>query len=220
MSSIIFIHCPKTAGCSISSAIGGCHAENKNPSVKDGHFALSRYAKELDESFVFAVARNPWDRLVSCYNYSNSRLEKDPKAYWLQKHDTFFDFVLYISQIDERFGLGGEKAFENEPHKLKKSLEKCHLRNITDCVSLDGIVRANFICEFSTLDEDWSVLSEKLGFPAALKRINCSSKNKDYRKFYTDKLAEIVARLYEKDISYFGYSFDNISKCDFKRFTH
>lgn len=208
---IVFVHCPKTAGCAVSRAIGGCHSPSRNPLVRDGHLSILRYAGDLDDTFVFTVARNPWDRLVSCYRFASARTEGNPKAYWLQRHSCFRDFVMYIMQINEEFGLGGEKAFADEPEKLKRSLEKCHLRNIVDCISLDGGVRADFVCNFGSLEEDWRVVSEFIGIDASLDVVNAAPSRTDYRDFYDDELAEIVGKIYSCDIEYFGYRFDNSS---------
>lgn len=192
-------------------AIGGCHASEKNPLVRDGHLSLSRYRNDIEGSFIFTVARNPWDRLVSCYNYAMQRSagSSDPKAYWLQRHDSFSDFVFYLEEIESEFGLGGEKAFKDDPDKLIRSLQRCHLRNVVDCVSLEGRVMADFICNFHNLEEDWRVLSGMLGFPRKLKRTNASPVARDYRSFYDDRTVEIVRRIYSMDIEYFGYSFDD-----------
>ena len=57
----------------------------------------------------------------------------------------------------------GEKAFADDNAKLKRSLGPCHFRNVVDCVSLDGVERADYICEFSTLGEDRRRLGARLG---------------------------------------------------------
>lgn len=181
----------------------------RNPSVRDNHFSVLRYEGDLEDSFVFTVARNPWDRMVSCYRYASMRSDPSPKAYWLQKLESFHDFVMYIKGIDEEFGLGGEKAFRDDPAKLRKSLERCHLRNIVDCVSTQGVVRANFVCDFHRLEEDWRVLSNTLGVASTLEVVNACPHPADYREFYDDRLAEIVGEIYSRDIQYFGYSFED-----------
>lgn len=208
---IAFIHCPKTAGCAVSRAIGGCHAEVRNPLVRDNHLSVLRYAGDLEDTFVFTVARNPWDRLVSCHCYASMRRDHDPKEYWLQKYPCFRDFVLYIKDIDEEFGLGGEKAFRDEPEKLRKSLERCHLRNIVDCISLEGRVRADFVCNFHNLALDWRILSGIIGAPPVLEVVNAGSSRRDYREYYDDALAEVVGDMYARDIDHFGYSFNDPS---------
>lgn len=206
---VVFVHCPKTAGCSVSRAIGGCHAAIRKPLVRDNHFSVLRYEGDLADSFVFTVARNPWDRMVSCYRYASARSDPNPKAYWLQQRGSFRDFVMYIQGIDEEFGLGGEKAFRDDPTRLRKSLERCHLRNIVDCVSIRGAVRANLVCNFHRLAEDWRFLSRVLGVAPTLEVVNACPHPADYREFYDDRLAEIVGKMYSKDIEYFGYSFED-----------
>src|SRR4051812_39230730 len=61
----IFVHIPKTAGNSVNRVFGIGWQDHKD---------LQRYHAELPAElfatyFKFAIVRNPWDRLLSDYNY-------------------------------------------------------------------------------------------------------------------------------------------------------
>ena len=65
----IFVHIPKTAGKSINRFFGMEWQKHKD---------LSRYAQELPPQlfssyFKFAIVRNPWDRILSDYNFQNKK---------------------------------------------------------------------------------------------------------------------------------------------------
>jgi hypothetical protein len=65
----IFVHIPKTAGKSINRFFGMEWQKHKD---------LSRYAGELQPQlfssyFKFAIVRNPWDRILSDYNFQNKK---------------------------------------------------------------------------------------------------------------------------------------------------
>lgn len=64
----IFVHITKTAGCSITRALGA--HDNGNP-----HRDIGQYSKQIDLSryWIWAIVRNPWDRMVSEYSYQRQR---------------------------------------------------------------------------------------------------------------------------------------------------
>ena len=59
---IVFFHVPKTAGKSLATAI---YDKDIN------HFSYNQVAKQkdLDGFFTFSFVRNPWDRIVSTYEF-------------------------------------------------------------------------------------------------------------------------------------------------------
>jgi sulfotransferase famil protein len=65
----IFIHIPKTGGKSVQRFFRTNWQNHKD---------ISRYAQELDPRifksyYKFTVVRNPWDRIVSDYNYQKKK---------------------------------------------------------------------------------------------------------------------------------------------------
>lgn len=195
----IFVHIQKTGGTSTRAAF--------NWGVPDPHkhFRADQlkpiYGDQCwNEYFKFAFVRNPWDRLVSWWSqfeFLRSRLQSGAPVsqfavYVLQRATTFDEFLRNAS--DEIADIDGEKwIFRNQIDYLGDR---------------DGNVMVDFVGRFESLSEDISKVSQRvLGRSPEFPHLN-ASKRSDYRSYYTDELAELVARRYARDIQTFGYSFD------------
>lgn len=131
--------------------------------------------------FKFAIVRNPWDRLVSEYEYiktqpTHSRFKK------LHAMD-FAEFVAYQAK----------RPAAHQVNALRKK---------------NGELGTDFVGKLETLEASLAVIGEKIGLSfAELPHIN-QVKRRDYRSYYSESLAETVASLWQRDISYFGYEFE------------
>lgn len=187
----IFIHIPKTAGISVCQAFFGC--------LGGGHLTARTYqvifgTENYKNYFKFAFVRNPWDRLVSAYVFlKKGGLTEQDKA-WAQEYlDKFGSFQSFVM------------------HGLTPSVIYRVLHFIPQweyVVDRNGKVDVNFIGRFETLESDFEILAKRLGVSTSLLKINHSLKG-DYRSYYNDTSAEVVAKLYSRDIELFGYSFDH-----------
>ena len=216
----IFIHCPKTGGCSISKMIGGSHSKIKNQNVIDGHRTILFYKQnyKLKDYFIFTITRNPWDRMVSCYHYVQNRIERKKidtseirGAFWLKtKHKTFEDFIINLYEIYLNSGLG------NILPSLKNKGPDPGLKNIVDCISIDDKISVDFIINLHTLREDWEILRKVIKIKSDVLHINASI-HEDYRKYYNTKLIEMVEKIYKSDIDYFNFVFEDKFYSNFNR---
>ncbi|KPL55832.1 hypothetical protein ABB55_11425 [Prosthecomicrobium hirschii] len=113
-------------------------------------------------------------------------------VYVLQRATTFDEFLR--NATDEIADIDGEKWI---------------FRNQIDYLSdRNGNVMVDFIGRFESLSEDISKVSQRvLGRSVEFPHLNASGRS-DYRSYYTDELADLVARRYARDIQTFGYSFD------------
>jgi hypothetical protein len=195
---LIFVHIQKTGGNAITMGLG------QWPGDPMKHFTaleLRRVTGETvwEESFKFAFVRNPWDRLVSWWSMVNALrgdyLAGRPlnrfQSTVLSKTSCFEDFVGLDDVIVDTDGT------------------KCVQRNQIDYIcDENGKVIVDFVGRFERLQEDVNLaLADRLGKKLTLPHAN-SSVRKDFRSYYTPALAEKVARIFERDIAAFGYSFD------------
>ena len=183
--SYIFVHINKTAGTSVGRAIG--------LPVKDHLTAkeiITRVGKQnWDTSYKFTVVRNPWDKVVSLYEY---RRKKD-KTQIASRGITFTQWVkLTHGQSTDPFYHDNIKSFQAQVEWLKDD---------------EGAIAIDFVARFETLGTDFEQIRKAIGSKADLPHLNASSR-KSYKDYYTDETREIVARWYHEDIEFFDYTFD------------
>ncbi|MGB3512758.1 MAG: sulfotransferase family 2 domain-containing protein [Microcoleaceae cyanobacterium] len=157
--------------------------------LKSSHTNLSDLDKYLPEYllqnyFKFAFVRNPWSWQVSLYEYA----KLNTKHFQHELHSKLSNFSDYISW-----------RVENEP------------RFQTDfIINSKGDFCLNYLRRFEDLDKDFEYCCNHLNISRSLPKKNVSV-TKDYRAYYNQKTAEIIAEVFKKDIENFGYDFDGVS---------
>ena len=206
---MIFIHIPKTAGTSITEALGQLDP-GLEPVSGGGHqpvwFAKSALPAVFGTYLKFAVIRNPWARAVSLFSYRKEILRSSRHAWprhWPDRHlvetMSFRDVVL-------------ESRGQNPT-----VMETCPPRTVDEIawlepscfawINLDRRIAVDRVLRLETLERDFAALCEGLGVSsAALPHAN-RSEHDHYRTYYDDETREIVARRYAADIEAFGYTF-------------
>ena len=187
----IFVHIPRTGGTSVSKALFG--------NLSGSHISIAEYRSifdngEFEDYFKFSFVRNPWDRLVSTYQYlraGGAQVNHDLKMQSkIQPYEDFGDFVrswLLPSALEDGIHFLPQQTF----------------------ISLDDEnVPLDYIAHFETLHDDFYYIAGKLGLSASLPHLN-ASKRTQYKDYYDQETIEIVAELYRKDIELLGYDFDN-----------
>jgi hypothetical protein len=76
-------------------------------------------------------------------------------------------------------------------------------------VDLHGKVLVDFVGRYESLEQDFTEACRRIGVapPTLLHKRQATDRKKDYRSYYSDELAEMVAQRFEPDIRIFGYSF-------------
>ncbi len=206
----IFVHIPKTGGTAVSLALEA-RAMKDDILIGDTPKAVNRRHRlkgmqargqlwkhatladidglvapgELDNLFIFTLVRNPWDRMVSYYH-------------WL-RHQTFahsavdlarqLDFAGFLRHPQTQAAIGGNG----------------YASYVTDAA---GRERCNAFVRLEHLAEDLTPVETHLGFRLdGVERVNASARDADYRVYYDDALATLVAELCKADIARFDYLF-------------
>ena len=194
-----FIHIPKTGGSTISSVlsknsfkrlperINGHKNRAVNPlewTIK--HSRLNDLDMHYQNNFCFVFVRNPWDLMVSSFNW------------WTQK-----------TRLSIRKRHGKKLKALGFRHFIKSEHSSC----INECYHADqGQTywlndKIDFIGRFENLQEGFNTICDKIGIPQKkLPHVN-KSKHKHYTEYYDDETRQIVAEKYAKDIEHFGYKF-------------
>jgi tetratricopeptide (TPR) repeat protein len=186
----LFIHIPKTAGTSVTSALkeyddlklAGHH---KHRSLQEARCILG--ANKFNTLFSFAIVRNPWDWMVSLYLYYLRKGVDNPDVHRECRGQGFDYFVDYYS----------------ENLKWKQ----------TDWLRLPGNhgLAISSVLRFETLSADFTDLCEKLRISSiSLNQENSSGSSIHYSAFYNSTTLRKVSCLLKEDIYRFGYSFTRV----------
>ena len=141
----------------------------------------------------FAVARNPWDRVVSRYFFAKKVIEVEKKEP-VGKHriDSFESF------LEERFEFGGQDYMW---HRAIRGW----FPSVDYVCDANGVLRCDMM-RFENLNEDLEAYFDIEEMSGAR---NVTAVNKGtYQDVYSDKTIQIVADWYKADIDMFGYDFD------------
>jgi chondroitin 4-sulfotransferase 11 len=187
--SCIFIHIPKTAGTSVTSALFGAGSRHVR---WDAYFHANQ--RKFSRYFKFAFVRNPWDRVLSAYTFLKRGGMDPADAVWADRHlqqfDTFEQFVLeWLSE--ER--IWSWVHFVPQYHWIYDTSLQCKM---------------DFVGRMENIDADFRVVASRLGCNANLKEKN-RSRFDNYRTHYTDEMRLRVTELYARDIQLFGYNFES-----------
>ncbi len=186
---IAFGRVPKVANSSIKAALARHVEHQKNGPVRptrdlfwiegtDGRTAMlspEAAAKTLDGYFIFAFTRNPFDRLVSCYNNKivQSKALPDGLAKLGFRKDMSFDaFAARVAAIDD-------------------GSADTHFQSQASMLTYRGSIIPAFIGRFENLQDDWRALDAALAQHAGIRRGRLEKRN--YRRGDTDDLNDYYA---------------------------
>jgi hypothetical protein len=188
-SKCIFIHIPKAAGTSVALTLFG--QPSRHVSWTEYYQASPRKFRKY---FKFSFVRNPWDRLVSSYFFLKSGGMNGTDANWagtvLKPYDDFGSFIR------------GWLTSENVASGV-------HFRPQHEFICApDGKMMMDFLGRMENLDYDFAQVARRLGCKETLKKVNVGDQQRHYSSFYDADTREIVRRVYERDIDFFGYRFE------------
>ena len=206
----IFVHIPKTGGTALSLALENrAMADDiligdtpkavrrksriqtlkasgrlwKHSRLSDIHGIVSD--SEMSQFFVLTLIRNPWDRMVSYYHWLREQSFKHV-AVEVAKQKSFDEF------LDDAYI---QSSIKSSPYA----------GYVTD---RNGCEHCNVFVRIEHLATDLKPFEKHLGFSLQdIQHVNSSTRDSDYRIYYNDEKAALVARLCEIDIKRFDYRF-------------
>lgn len=209
----LFVHIAKTGGTSVRAALERLrwqdpwyyamflcsrlsHLSGHRIATKLPRHAKVVAAKELlpreyfDALFKFAFVRNPWDLQVSSFHHIRRE-----RPHYLGGHETFEAFL--------RWKLDPERPYQ---YHVDTSIT----RQTDYLIDLDGRIVVDFIGRYEQLHQDFATACGRIGIPApALPHARQAKDRKhDYRSYYSDETAELIARHFARDIQLLDYRFD------------
>ena len=154
-------------------------------SISDLH-RHSRYAEvitrfpECNQYFTFCFFRNPWERIISFYE-------------WLNGDKTRKGFIRYKGLSLKDLIISETTALKPQVNWIKNNL------NSFGCIS---------VFKYENLQQDFNIVCDKIGIPQQQLPHKNKSIHKHYTEYYDDETRQIVAERYAKDIEMFNYKFE------------
>lgn len=184
----IFFHIPKTGGLSISKTLFGNrglgHINTREAKILFG-------SKNFKKYFKFTFVRNPWDRLISSYEYLKSGglngKYKNEVYKKISQFDSFKDFAKRFHNTD----------IIKDIHFLPQYYFVCNKKSR---------VEVDFVGKYERINEDFKLVTQKVNVPCHLLHLNQSTR-KDYKSYYDNETKKIVSKIYHKDIEIFNYKY-------------
>ena len=208
----IFVHIPKTGGTSLTAALENMSLDDdilignspkshlkwqsndgsgrflwKHSTLADTEWLIS--PEQLQYFFTIALVRNPWDRIVSSYSYLRSQRWGVPSVQLARSMDF--------------------SSFLNHPFvRTNTAIWNSCASYLTDP---RGVEQASLYIRTEQIEADILPFETHLGVRLTpLERLNTSQRSSDWREYYSDADAALVADLCRSDIERFGYGFDPV----------
>lgn len=210
----LFVHLAKTGGTSIRSMLQGYRRRDPyflaqlicsrlsgltrhKLGLKFPRHAKAVAAKEMlpkdvfQGLFKFAFVRNPWDLQVSSYHHIHRE-----RPHLLQGINDFDSFLKFKLEEKRNYHYILDASAEPQWYSL---------------IDLKGDCLLDFIGRYERLRDDFQIVCDKLGLKKAsyLPHRRKAANRTDYRQYYSDNSAELIAKHFALDIKAFGYSFDD-----------
>jgi len=176
----IYMKATKTAGTSvlrgvIEPQISNIFHQKDQPEIYQAWLDKIN-DKDLEDYFIFAIVRNPWDRIVSITSYFDIPLN---------------DFL---------------DRFDNYCRDEKIKIHSLPLHLYTHNAGLQFV---DSICRFESLQPDLNLVFDQINLPRTRLPYLNISEHQHYSTYYKPDQIDQVEKLYEQDIAYYGYMFED-----------
>ena len=188
----IFIHIPKCGGISLNKTLFGTQGVS-HVNIRAYEMILSK--KDFDSYFKFTIVRNPWDKLLSAYNFLKSGgLCEEDRYFFDTELSSFPDFNSFVMNWINK------KNIYKIAHFYPQSYFICDYRR-------KNVM--NYIGHLEDMENSYKYISRKLDINRDLLHENKTvlKAKCGYRDIYSNESMHIVGEVYGHDIRLLGYEF-------------
>lgn len=215
----VFIHIPKCGGRSIRWALGkSTGAAANRVDHADVRDQIARMGRDnWDRLYTFAAVRDPYERLVSCYAWTQERGHiPDPTPQTIEA--ALGEVVLGEQVVDfndpeklthiDRFKCwvyGGCPLAERMNFRVNPARANWIHAPQTDWLVDDaGEIAVRHLLRVEKLEDEWLRIAEALGAEERIKHLNCSDHGKP-AEYYDEPTRALVRKRYARDFDLLGY---------------
>jgi Sulfotransferase family len=151
----------------------------------------------------FAIARNPWDRVVSDYIYQKKkRSPRSARLCVVDERGNTRTFREWLEAV-----LADPFRFEPTQWGARVSQGIHRWSPQVDWISINGKIAVDSVLRMENLQKDFAELGSVLGLPS--RQLPCRNWrfHAHYSHYHDDSTRRLVEKHYEKDIETFGYRF-------------
>lgn len=159
-----------------------------------GHETI-RHFSDASGAFKFAFVRNPWDRFISAFFCQNN--------VGFKNRDGFNEFVNECNQLNPGIlDTNNIESFStNGVYRLHFIPQWHFLLDDHDKIGVD------YIGHFESLQDDWRYVCDRLDVSPDLAHCRATD-HEHYKYYYTPESWAVVGKLYQRDITLFGYELE------------
>ena len=133
--------------------------------------------------FKFAFVRNPWERLVSEYEFLLNRPQHG-RHRRVMKLDSFGDFIHMQTN-------------RHDAHQLNMLCDR------------NGQLLADFVGKLENMDNDWKMVCELINIPYQALPRRKFIERKPYQSYYDNERKQLVAKHWAREIDFFEYNYND-----------
>jgi hypothetical protein len=202
---LIFVHIPKSAGGSVKDYF------DYSDKFKTGHKTIGEIKELISDRvkfrnyFKFVIFRNPWDRMLSNFNYRLSNVDRSNDSYWKNIKKKNFSFNDWVKKVTDEVGI----------KELKKHNSYFSYININNKIVVD------YIINFHNLNKDFKIIKKISKIRRNLESTGINShkaSHKNFKHYYNSKSIDLVEKIHKKDIELFKFSFDDYKSANLKKY--
>ena len=188
---VVFASVAKSACSSIKTSIYGNPPEGIQIHQHTSHLSHRRIPKKKSSYFSFAIVRDPYERLASCYRAKFNKVDESKFMFsnylfgYLKNDDSFEEFVRKVSKIPD-------------------ILCDRHFKAQNKIVFASGKT-VDFIGKFENLPADFEEVRKRYDF-AELPILNKSS-GKSADDLFSEETRALASKRYKQDFELFDYPY-------------
>ena len=161
------------------------------------HKAIDLYRRMPDffeQAFKFSIGRNPFDRLVSTYNFIRSRGTAHGWVKWYSEYDDplMRNFDSFITSWLPKYG--------TESTGVLLQIQSSYLCN------LKGEIMVDYVGKLENLEDIERRLSKQLNRAIEIPFVNVNENKIAKEVYFSDAMKAVVRDLYKLDFELLGYS--------------